>query len=202
MLKTLKSAILVFGSLTLLTGVIYPLSVTVIAQVCFKHQADGSLIVRDGKPVGSSLIGQQFDDPKYFWGRPSATTPVPCNGSASSGSNLGPSNPELDKAMEQRVSAFQSADPGNTAPVPVDLVTTSASGLDPHISPASAYYQAARVARVRGFPRRTVEAVILRHITKKLWGVLGEPVVNVLEANIELDSITTTEGANGTAQSR
>ena len=195
MLKSLKSAILVFGALTLLTGVAYPLFVTGIAQVCFKRQAEGSLISRGGKLVGSSLIGQPFDDPKYFWGRLSATAPAQYNGASSSGSNLSPSNPDLLKAVEQRIAGLRSADPGNTEPVPVDLVTSSASGLDPHISLAGAYYQAGRIARCRGMSREAIEAVIRRHSVRRLWGMLGEPVVNVLEANLELESY-------GTPQSR
>jgi potassium-transporting ATPase KdpC subunit len=188
MLRQLKSAILIFAVLTLLTGVVYPLFVTGIAQVFFKHQAEGSLISRDGKLIGSALIGQQFDDPKYFWGRPSAAS---FNGASSFGSNLGPSNQDLLKSVEQRINAFKAADPGNSAPVPVDLVTASASGLDPHISLAGAYYQAGRIARVRGLPLETVDAVIQRHKSGRFLGIMGEPVVNVLEANLELENYGT-----------
>ncbi len=184
-----------FVALTLVTGLAYPLVVTGIAQLFFRHNADGSLVYREAKPVGSSRIGQSFTDPRYLWGRPSATSPVPFNGVASSGSNLAWSNPDLIKAIEQRVNALRTADPGNTAPVPVDLVTASASGLDPDISPAAAYYQAGRIARARGIARENVEAAIRRNTSRRLWGILGEPVVNVLNVNLELESY-------GTARSR
>jgi len=187
-MKTLiRPAVSLFVLLTVITGVVYPLAVTGVAKVAFPSQAAGSLIVRDGKPVGSSLIGQNFSDPKYFWGRPSATSPMPYNGSGSSGSNQGPLNPALVDAVKGRVQALKAADPGNVLPVPVDLVTASASGLDPHISVAAAQYQAPRVARVRGVNPDTVTALIARHTEGRLFGVLGEARVNVLELNLELD---------------
>ena len=149
MLTHCRAAIVSLALLTLITGVVYPVVVTLVAQVAFPQQANGSVIVKNGKPVGSALIGQPFDDPKYFWGRPSATSPFPDNASSSSGSNLSPTNPDLVKAVQDRVATLRAADPGNTAPVPVDLVTASASGLDPHISPAAALYQVSRVAKAR-----------------------------------------------------
>ena len=187
-MKTLiRPAVSLFVLLTVITGVVYPLAVTGVAKVAFPSQAAGSLIVRDGKPVGSSLIGQNFSDPKYFWGRPSATSPMPYNGSGSSGSNQGPLNPALVDAVKGRVQALKAADPGNALPVPVDLVTASASGLDPHISVAAAQYQAPRVARVRGVNPDTVTTLIARHTEGRLFGVFGEARVNVLELNLELD---------------
>lgn len=173
--------------LTLLTGVIYPAAVTAIAQLAFPHEANGSLIVRDGIAVGSRLIGQPFDDPRYFWSRPSATGRTPYNAAASSGSNLGPLNADLAAAVKARVEALRAADPGNTAPVPVDLVTASASGLDPHISPAAAAYQVPRVARVRGLPVEAVVRLVAEHTEGRTFGVLGEPRVKVLELNLALD---------------
>lgn len=176
-------------ALTLVTGVAYPLVVTGAAQALFPRQAAGSLIEVNGKPVGSALIGQNFSDPKYFWGRPSATGPMPYNASASSGSNQGPLNPALVDAVKGRVEALRAADPGNTSPVPVDLVTASASGLDPHISPAAARYQAARVARLRGLPVEKVQALVEQHTQAPLLGVLGEPRVNVLRLNLALQAV-------------
>ncbi len=170
-----------------LTGLLYPFAITGLAQFLFPKQANGSLIYKDGKAVGSSLIGQPFDDPKYFWSRPSATGPVPYNGAASSGSNLGPTNPALFKAVQDRVDALRKADPDNTQPIPVDLVTASASGLDPHISPAAAAYQAGRVAKVRGISLATVQELIQKHTQGRFLGLLGEPGVNVLELNLDLD---------------
>jgi K+-transporting ATPase ATPase C chain len=176
--------------LTILTGVVYPLVVTGIAQVLFPSQANGSLIVKDGQPVGSALIGQPFDDPKYFWSRLSATSPVAYNGAVSSGSNLGPLNDALVDAVKARVDALKNADPANPRPIPVDLVTASGSGLDPHISPAAATYQVARVARVRGLPEATVEGLVTRHTHGRQLGMLGEPVVDVLALNLALDAAT------------
>lgn len=175
--------------LTAITGIAYPLVVTAIAQLAFRDQANGSLITKDGRVSGSRLVGQPFSDPKYLWGRPSATSPMPYNGAASSGSNLGPTNPALKEAVSARIAALRAADPGNLAPVPVDLVTASASGLDPHISPAAAEYQVARVARARGLATKAVRALIARHTQPRQLGVLGEPAVNVLEVNLDLDAI-------------
>jgi K+-transporting ATPase ATPase C chain len=172
---------------TLITGVAYPLVVTGIAQVIFPSQANGSLIVKDGKVVGSALIGQVFDEPKYFWGRPSATSPFGYNAGSSSGSNLSPTNPALIKAVQDRVDALRAADPGNKAPVPVDLVTASGSGLDPHISPAAALYQVSRVARERKLAPDAVRALVERNTDGRFLGLLGEPRVNVLTLNLALD---------------
>jgi len=187
-MKTLiRPAVSLFVLLTAITGIVYPLAVTGVAQAAFPAQAAGSLIVQDGKPIGSSLIGQNFSDPKYFWGRPSATSPMPYNGAGSGGSNQGPLNPALVDAVKGRVEALKTADPGNTLPVPVDLVTASASGLDPHISVAAAQYQAARVARVRGLTPDAVTNLIGHHTEGRLFGLFGEARVNVLELNLELD---------------
>src|SRR5499427_3612552 len=183
----LRPALVILVALTLVTGVAYPLLATGVAQAVFPYQAQGSLITKDGKLMGSALIGQPFDDPKYFWGRPSATSPFPYNAASSSGSNLSPTNPDLVKAVQARVQALRAADPGNTAPVPVDLVTASGSGLDPHISVAAAQYQAARVARARGVAPDVVKAAIARHTQGRLFGLLGEARVNVLELNLDLD---------------
>ena len=173
--------------LTLITGVAYPLLVTGVAQAVFPFQANGSLIVKDGKVVGSALIGQPFDDPRYFWGRPSATSPFPYNAAASSGSNLSPTNPALISTVQGRADTLRAADPGNTAPVPVDLVTASASGLDPHISPAAALYQVSRVAWARKLEPEAVRALVERHTEGRFLGLLGEPRVNVLTVNLALD---------------
>jgi K+-transporting ATPase ATPase C chain len=189
MKSILRPAIVLFALLTVLTGFIYPLAVTGVAQIAFPHEAAGSLVMRDGKPVGSSLIGQAFSDPKYFWSRPSATGPMPNNGTASGGSNLAPSNPALLDAVKGRVEALRAADPGNTAPVPQDLVTTSASGLDPHISPAAAIYQAGRVARLRGMQMGEVQVLIERNTEGRTFGIFGEPRVNVLALNLALDAV-------------
>jgi K+-transporting ATPase ATPase C chain len=187
-LKTLiRPATTLFVLLSAVTGVLYPLAVTGVAQAAFPEQAAGSLVMKDGRVVGSALIGQDFGDPKYFWGRPSATSPMAYNGANSGGSNQGPTNPALVDAVRGRLDALRAADPGNTAPVPVDLVTASASGLDPEISVAAARYQAARVARVRGLPPAVVDGLIARHTTGRLLGLLGEPRVNVLALNLDLD---------------
>jgi K+-transporting ATPase ATPase C chain len=172
-----------------LTGIIYPLVVTGIAGVAFAHQAQGSLILREGKPVGSRLIGQSFADPKHFWSRPSATSPQPYNGTGSSGSNLGPLNSALTDAVNMRIQALQAADPGNKERVPVDLVTASASGLDPHISVAAAQYQMARIARARKLDVWAVQALVAAHTQDRLGGIFGEPRVNVLELNLALDDL-------------
>lgn len=189
MLKQLRPAVISFLLLTLLTGIAYPLLVTGISQLVMSGQANGSLIVKEGKPVGSALIGQSFTDPKYFWGRPSATGPVPNNAAASSGSNLGPTNPALMDAVKARVQALRDAEPGNQQPVPVDLVTASASGLDPHISPAAAEYQLARVARVRNLTADAVHKLVTEHTEARQFDILGEPRVNVLELNLALDAL-------------
>jgi K+-transporting ATPase ATPase C chain len=183
----LRPALVSLIFFTLITGVAYPLVVTGIAQAVFPFKANGSLIVRDGKVVGSALIGQPFDEPKYFWGRPSATSPFGYNAASSSGSNLSPTNPDLIKAVQGRVEALRAADPGNTAAVPVDLVTASGSGLDPHISPAAALYQVSRVARERKLTPDAVRALVERHTEGRFWGLLGEPRVNVLALNLALD---------------
>jgi K+-transporting ATPase ATPase C chain len=189
-MKTLiRPAVTLFILLSIITGLIYPLLVTGIGQALFPQQAAGSLIERDGKLVGSRLIGQHFTDPKYFWGRPSATGPYPYNAAASGGSNLGPLNPALKEAVESRVSVLRAADPGNAAPVPVDLVTASASGLDPHISPAAAEYQVMRVARARGLAPETVRNLVTQQTENRQWGIFGEPRVNVLELNLALDPL-------------
>jgi K+-transporting ATPase ATPase C chain len=186
----IRPALVVLALLTLVTGVAYPLIVTGLAQGVFPAQANGSLILRDGKPVGSGLIGQPFDDPKYFWGRLSATAPFPYNAGASSGSNLGPINPALHAAAKGRIDALREADPGNQAPVPVDLVTASGSGLDPDISPAAAFYQVQRVARARHLYEERVRELVHTHIRHRQLGVLGEPRVNVLRLNLALDGMT------------
>jgi K+-transporting ATPase ATPase C chain len=189
MLKELRPALLVLAALSVVTGVIYPALITGVAAVAFPRQRVGSLVTAsDGRVLGSRLIGQPFTSPRYFWGRRSATSPA-FNASASSGSNYGPLNPALAQAVKDRVSALRDADPGNTAPVPVDLVTASGSGLDPEISPAAAEYQVARVARLRGHGVDAVRAVVARHTEGRTFGVLGEPRVNVLALNLALDSL-------------
>ena len=187
----LRPAIVLFLLLTLLTGVIYPLLVTGIARVAFPKQAAGSLVERDGKVVGSLLIGQSFSDPKHFWSRPSATAPGPNNAAGSSGSNLGPTNPALVDAVKGRIAALRAADPNNAAPVPIDLVTASASGLDPEMSIAAARYQAARVARARGLPPENVLKLIDSLSEGTVLGFMGEPRVNVLALNLALDGAAT-----------
>jgi K+-transporting ATPase ATPase C chain len=187
MSRLLRNAVVMLLLMTVITGIAYPLVVTGLAQVLFPSQANGSLIEKDGKPIGSTLIGQSFTDPKYFWGRPSATTPQAYNGTGSNGSNLGPTNPALTEAVKQRIDALRAADPGNTAPVPVDLVTASGSGLDPEISPAAAAYQVPRVAKARGLSVAQVQAMVSMATSGRQFGVLGESRVNVLKLNLALD---------------
>ncbi|KQZ99180.1 MAG: potassium-transporting ATPase subunit KdpC [Achromobacter sp.] len=185
----LRPALTLFAALSLVTGLAYPFLTTGIASAVFPHQAAGSLIEQDGKVIGSEWIGQSFTSPQYFWGRPSATAPMPYNAAASGGSNLGPRNPALAGAIEARIAALKAADPDNAAPVPVDLITASGSGLDPHISPAAAAYQAGRVARARDLPRSEVDALIRAHTAAPWLGVLGDPAVNVLTLNLALDKL-------------
>ena len=189
MRSLLRPAAVLFLFFTVLTGFLYPLAITGIAQAAFPHAASGSIVARDGKPIGSSLIGQNFSDPKYFWGRPSATSPQPYGGTASTGSNLGPLNPALTDGIKGRIQGLRAADPGNGARVPVDLVTASGSGLDPEESLAAAFYQAARIARARGLPVAAVRAVITAHSQEPWLGVFGEPRVNVLALNLALDDL-------------
>lgn len=189
MTALIRPAIVLFVILSGVTGIVYPLVITGIGQALFPAQANGSLIFSDGKPVGAALIAQSFRDPRYFWSRPSATTPQPYNGSASGASNLGPLNPALIDAIKPRIDALHAADPDNEAPIPVDLVTASASGLDPEESVAAADYQAARVAGARGLPEARVKALIAAHTEGRLLGVLGEPRVNVLTLNLALDAL-------------
>lgn len=189
-MKTLlRPAVSLFVLLTALTGVAYPLAVTGLARLLFPEAAGGSLIVKDGQAVGSRLIGQNFSDPGYFWGRPSATGPMPYNATASGGSNQGPLNPALAEAVKGRIAALRAADPGNDRPVPADLVAASGSGLDPHISPVAADYQAGRIARVRGLSPDAVRQLVARHTEDRQWGLFGEPRVNVLELNLALDAL-------------
>jgi potassium-transporting ATPase KdpC subunit len=189
MLKQLKIAAIIFGLLTLLTGLLYPALITGVAQLVFPSQANGSLISRDGQVVGSGLVGQSFDDPQYFWGRLSATGGHPYNAATSGGSNLGPTNPALLDQVSARVDALKAADPDNNLPIPVDLVTASGSGLDPDISIAAARYQAARVARLRGLTLEQVNSLIDQNTTGRTFGLLGEPRVNVLKLNLALDAV-------------
>jgi K+-transporting ATPase ATPase C chain len=194
MLAQLRAAIVSLLALTLITGVAYPLLITGVAQAAFPHQADGSLVMKDGKPVGSRLIGQSFDEPKYFWGRLSATAdsngkPLAYNGAASTGSNLGPTNSALVDEVKARIDALAAADPGNDAPIPADLVTSSGSGLDPEITPAAAEYQVRRVARARGLDEARVRSLVAAHTAGRQLGILGEPRVNVLELNLALDEV-------------
>ena len=188
MLRTFRDSLLMLVALTLVTGVVYPFVVTGIAQLAMRDAANGSIVDRNGKAVGSVLIGQPFSDPKYFWSRPSATFPMPYNGGASSGSNQGSLNPALADAVKGRIEALQKADPDNKAPVPVDLVTASGSGLDPHISPAAAEYQVERVAKARGVAPEKVRALVAEHTDGRQLGFLGEPRVNVLKLNLALDA--------------
>lgn len=189
MARLIRNAVSMLLVLSVITGLFYPLVATGVAQVLFPHQANGSLILRGDQPAGSELISQAFDDPRYFWGRPSATAPQPDNGTASNGSNQGPSNPALRDAVKQRIDALRAADPGNTAVVPVDLVTASGSGLDPDISPAAAQYQIARVARVRKLAAEQVQQLVARYTQGRQLGLLGEPRVNVLQLNLALDQL-------------
>jgi K+-transporting ATPase ATPase C chain len=190
MYKHIKPAVVMLLVWTVLTGVAYPLAVTGLSQLLFSNQANGSLILdKSGKPLGSSLIGQAFSAPQYFWGRPSATSPYPDNAGASSGSNLGPTNPALIEAVNRRVLALKEADPRNQSPIPVDLVTASGSGLDPHISPAGAEYQINRIAKARKLDAGKVRALVSQHTEQRQWWVLGEPRVNVLGLNLALDGV-------------
>ena len=193
-----RPAVLSLLLLTVLTGLLYPLAVTGIAQVLFPDRANGSLIMKNGVAVGSALIGQPFDNPKYFWGRPSATSPYAYNAASSSGSNLGPTNEALKKGVADRIAILKAADPENQAQVPVDLVTASGSGLDPHISPATAEYQVHRVAKARGVAEEIVRRLVAEHTEGRQWGILGEPRVNVLELNLALDGMKTVSPAPGT----
>ena len=189
MLDYLRPAVVLLALFTLLTGLVYPLLVTGIAQGLFPSQANGNLMVQGGKAVGSMLIGQPFDDPKYFWGRLSATAPYPYNAGSSSGSNLGPTNEALRKVIQSRIEALRAADQDNPTPIPVDLVTASASGLDPHLSPAAALYQPRRIARARGLDEATVRHLVEQRIEGRQLGIFGEPRVNVLRLNLALDAM-------------
>jgi K+-transporting ATPase ATPase C chain len=189
MKSIIRPALVLFILLSLICGVLYPMVVTGIGRVAFPHEAEGSMIARDGQPVGSMLIGQAFSSSRYFWSRPSATTPMPNNGASSGGSNLGQTNPALIDGIKARIDALKAADPGNNIPIPVDLVTASGSGLDPQVSLASAYYQAGCVARERKLAPEQVRAVINAHSQKQLFGFFGEARVNVLALNLELDRI-------------
>jgi K+-transporting ATPase ATPase C chain len=185
----IRPALVLLAAFTVLLGVAYPAAVTGVAQLLFPRAASGSLVVEDGHPVGSELVGQPFADPRWFWGRPSATSPVPYDGRASSGSNLGPSNPALTEAVHARIAALRAADPANEAPVPADLVTASGSGLDPHVSPAAALWQVGRVARARGLAPERVRALVLAHVEAPLFGLFGAHRVNVLALNLALDAL-------------
>jgi K+-transporting ATPase ATPase C chain len=190
MRSLIRPAIVLFLFFTVLTGFLYPLVITGIAQAAFANAASGSIVSRDGKPIGSSLIGQNFSDPKYFWGRPSATAPQPYSGTGSTGSNLGPLNPALLDGIKGRIQALRAADPGNGAPLPVDLITASASGLDPEESLAAALYQAPRIARARGLEEKDVRRLIDAQAQGRFLGLLGEPRVNVLALNLSLDDLS------------
>src|SRR5579863_8516474 len=187
MSRLLRPLLVLFAILTVVTGLIYPAIVAAIGQALFHDQTQGSLVMRDGKAVGSTLIGQSFQEPKYFWGRLSATSPMPNNGAASGGSNFGPTNPALIDAVRARIDALKAADPGNSAPIPVDLVTSSASGLDPHISPAAALYQVGRVAQARHLDPVIMRRFVLAHVEAPQWRIFGEARVNVLLLNLDLD---------------
>ena len=188
MIKQIRTAIAALIVFSLLTGVLYPFVVTLIGQVVFSHQANGSLIVQNGKVIGSNLIGQAFNDPNYFWSRPSATTP-PYNGASSSGSNLGPLNADLIRSVTERIETLRKADPAGTEPIPVDLVAASGSGLDPHISPAAAYFQIGRVATTRNLDKKAVQSLVDHFTEGRQLGILGEPRVNVLKLNLALDQL-------------
>ncbi len=188
-IKQIRTAITLLILFTILTGLIYPAIVTVFAQLLFPWQANGSLIQQHGQYIGSELIGQSFTDTKYFWGRPSATTPFPYNAENSSGSNLGPSNPDLLAAVQARIAALHKVDPQNTNPIPIDLVTASGSGLDPEISPLAAFYQIPRIAKVRGISTNQLYLLVEQTTEKRFFGILGEPRVNVLKLNIALDNL-------------
>lgn len=194
MRSEIRPALVTIVTLSVLTGVAYPLAVTLLARVAFPAQAQGSLLVRDGRVVGSRLLGQAFDAPRYFWGRPSATARVPYDAAASAGSNLGLLHPALAAAVRARIAALRAADPAATGPVPIDLVTASASGLDPHVSPAAAEFQVGRVARARGLAPDAVRALVARHTEGRTFGLLGEPRVNVLALNLALDALAPSGG--------
>jgi K+-transporting ATPase ATPase C chain len=189
MWNQLRSAVLLFVSITFLTGIVYPFVVTGMAQALFPRQANGSLIEITKDKTASELVGLPFSDPRYFWGRPSATTPVAYNGASSAGSNLGPSNPDLKVTVQMRITELLAADHENRVPIPVDLVTASGSGLDPHISPAAALYQVSRVAKARGTSKRDIEELVRMHIRDRQFGVFGEPTVHVLHLNMALDAM-------------
>lgn len=193
----LRPALLMFGLFTLLTGVLYPMAITGAAQLAFPEEANGSLVHQKGKVIGSALIGQRFEDPRYFLGRPSATGPEAYNAASSTGSNLGPGNPALAEAVASRAAALRALDPSNPAPLPIDLVTTSGSGLDPHISPEAARYQVGRVARLRGLPEAKLRALVEEHVEPRVLGLLGEPRVNVLALNLALDRLAGDDSADG-----
>jgi potassium-transporting ATPase KdpC subunit len=195
MISLLRPMFVLFGVLTLVTGFVYPAVVAGIGAAAFPRQVSGSLIEREGKVVGSSLISQSFQEPKYFWGRLSATSPMPNNAAASTGSNFGPSNPALLDAAKARIAALQAADPGSQTRIPIDLVTASGSGLDPDISPAAAMYQVPRVARERGLDAATVRGIVRAHVQPRQWGLFGEPRVNVLTLNLALDRAQTSGAA-------
>jgi potassium-transporting ATPase KdpC subunit len=196
MKEHIRPALTLLAAFTVLTGLVYPLAVTAVAQLAFPHQANGSLVVRAGQPVGSELIGQAFTDPRVFWSRPSATT-TPYDAAAGTGSNLGPTSPKLREAIAERMQRLREADPTHRMPVPVDLVTSSASGLDPQISPAATEYQVARVARARGLPEQTVRQLVVRVTRPRQLGILGEPRVNVLQLNLALDTVGIQPGRIG-----
>ena len=189
MWQPIRTAVLLFAVMALLTGIVYPFAVTGLAQVLFARQANGSLVKITEEKTASELVGQPFSEPRYFWGRPSATMPVAYNGASSTGSNLGPSNPALKEAVQARIAALRSADPANKLPVPVDLVTSSGSGLDPHISPAAALYQVSRVSKARGIDERKAAELVRMHIRDRQFGIFGEPTVHVLRLNMALDAM-------------